>query len=127
MQNPQFYAFAVLFLLLLIFFNCLISRDIYNWVPSTKRQIGLLSLVWSLPIVGFFIANILGKLGWFKKKKSQGGSSAVTGGFMEMDSVLNPGVRNQIEMVEKRDSEIHQEHKVKNTQGKNTKARKTAP
>ncbi len=97
--------------ILLVFFNALITREIYNWVPSIKKQIGLYLLVWFLPVVGLLLANKLGNIGWFKKRSNSGSDSAVAGGRMEADSVLNPGAKHRIEMIEKQKSEIHHEHK----------------
>lgn len=117
MENPEPIAFLILFLLLLIVFNGLMTRDIYNWVPLLKKQIGLYLLVWLVPVAGFFLANKLGNLSWFKREKSGGSQSAISGGFMEADAVLNPGTKHQIEMVEKSRSETHQEHQVRDGQG----------
>lgn len=111
MENPQFHAFSGLFFLLLVFFNSLISRDIQNWIPSIRKRVGLFLLVWLLPVLGFLLANKIGRLGWFKRERSQDGQSVIGRGFMEADSVLNPGVRHRIEMVDKQQSEIHHEDK----------------
>ena len=106
MENPQAPAFTLLFIILLITFNSLISRDIYNWIPSVQRKLALLLLVWLVPVLGFFLANRLGNLGWFKKVKTKGGASVVSGGFLEADAVFNPAARHTIEMREKQQAEI---------------------
>lgn len=120
MENPQFYAFAGLFILLLVLLNSLITRDIHNWIPSIQKRVGLFLLVWLLPVLGFLLANKIGKLGWFKRESPQGGQSVIGRGFMEADSVLNPGVRHQIEMMDKQQSEIHYEDKQAGDSDSNT-------
>ena len=111
MDITKLYALLLFAALILAFFNCLISRDIYNWIPSIKKQLGLYLLVWFLPVVGLLLANKIGHFGWFKKKKNDGGSSVISGGFLGADSVLNPDAKHRIEMIEKQKSEIHHEHK----------------
>ena len=110
MKNPTLYACILLIVVLLIYLNALMSREIYNWIPTLRKKVSLWVLVWTVPVFGIFLANKLGNIGWFKGYKSQSGSSSVAGGFMEADSVFNPGVKNRIEMVEKQKSEIHHEH-----------------
>ena len=81
MDNPKLYGILLLAILILLFFNIMLSRDIYNWVSSVKKQILLYLLVRLQPIVGFFLANKLGNLGWFNKQKENGGSSVISGGL----------------------------------------------
>lgn len=111
MDNPKAYGLFIALGITLIVFNAIISKDIFNWVPNLKKQVYLWILVWFLPFIGFFIANKVGNLGWFKPKGSSSGESTISGGFMEADAVFNPGARNHIEMVEKQKTEIHHEHK----------------
>ena len=94
---------------LLMLFNSLLSKEIYYWVPSWKKKIFLYLLLWLVPIVGFFLANKIGDLQWFKPGKSKGGSASISGGLLQADSVFNPGAKNTIEMVEKQKADIVQE------------------
>ena len=65
-------------------------------------------IVWLIPVLGFFIANHLGNLQWFKVDKSDTGSSAISAGFLEADSVFNPGAKNTIEIVDKQDQQVQE-------------------
>lgn len=111
MENTGLMAFITLVVLVTLFFNVLATRDIYRWVPSIKKQIGLYCLVWCLPGIGLYLANKLADLGWLKPKSGAASDSVVAGGFMEVDSVLNPGAKHRIELMEKQKSEVHHEHK----------------
>ncbi len=105
--------------LFLVFFNVLLSKEIYYWVPSIKKKICLYLLVWLIPIVGIFLANKLGNLGLFRNRKSGGGTSAISGGFMQADSIFNPGRKHTIEIVEKQKSEVRREYKQADKEDKN--------
>ncbi|ARN73779.1 hypothetical protein [Oceanicoccus sagamiensis] len=120
MENPIYYVFLTLIVLILVFLNCLFSKDIYEWVPSIKNQIMLYLLVWLLPIIGCYLANKMGGLGWFAKRKSEIGNAVISSGFMEMDSVFNPGVKHTIELVEKQKYGMYQEKSQSDDKDKNT-------
>lgn len=121
MQSPLFYVFLTLIALCLVFFNSLLSKDIYQWVPSIKKQIGLYLLVWLLPIIGFYLANKFGKLGWLIKRRSKKKGSVASGGFLEMDSFFNPSTQYTIEIIEQQKSDMYQEDKQSDDEYKNTK------
>jgi hypothetical protein len=108
-------------LLILIVFNSLITRDLYNWVLPVKKRVVLILLVWLVPVLGFFVANQLGNLGWFKSRKPEGGNSSIASGIMLADSVFNPGRRHTIEIIEKQKSEIQHEHKQVDDDADNAK------
>ena len=110
------YLLLLVLALLLILFNSLLSKEIYYWVPTTTHKILLWLLVWCVPVLGFFLANKLGKLEWFKTNKSSDGSSAISGGLLQADAVFNPGARNTIEMVEKQKAEVHAEQQSGDSQ-----------
>ena len=99
MDLPQYYFVLLALSIVLLIFNSLLSREIYYWIPSKKKQLMLLVLVWCVPVIGFLLANKIGNLEWFTKKKSQGGSAAISGGLLQADSVFNPAAKNTIEMV----------------------------
>jgi len=120
MENPVYYVFLIPVALCLVFLNCLISKNIYEWVPSIKKQVELYLLVWFLPVIGLYLANKFGNLGWFSKRKSETGGSAISGGFMEMDSFFNPGVKHTIEVIEKQKYGTYQEKKQSDDESKNT-------
>lgn len=101
----------IAFALLLLVLNILASREIYCWTPSTKKQFALHVLVWLLPIIGLYLAYKLGGVDWFKRDKNNGGSSVIAGGFMEADTVFNPGMRHRIEVVEKQQTNTLRENK----------------
>ena len=104
------YIVILTFALVLIFINCLMTRDLWSWVPPLKKRIGLTLAVWLLPILGLWLANKYGFLGWFKKRKA-GESSAIATGLMGMDSFFNPGMQHRMEIVEKRKSEVLRKNK----------------
>ena len=110
------YLIFLLFLLSLHIFLCgLMTKEIFNWVPGLKKQILLCILVWCVPIVGILVASKAGKLGVFKPISKKTGDSLISVGFFEIDSVLNPGAKNRIEMIEKQRSGITEDgelHKV---------------
>ena len=120
MDIPRFYYLLVPLALLLVFFNGLISKDIHDWTPSLKARIGLYLLVWLFPVAGFYLANRIGDLGWFQRKTDSGGDGVVSGGFLGIDAVFNPGARHVIEVREKQKSGLRQEYKKSDDKDKNT-------
>ncbi len=120
MEMHKAYLLLLVPTLFLVFFNSLLSREIFNWVPSKKRQVFLFLLVWFVPIAGFLLANKLGNLGWFRTRKTGRGTSAIAGGFMQADSVFNPGMKHTIEIVEKQKSEIRSEYRQADKEDKNS-------
>lgn len=120
MESPIYYVFLSLITLFLVFFNGLLSKDIYEWTPSISKQVGLYLLVWFLPVIGFYLANKFGKLGWFTNRKTEIGGSIISGGLLEMDSVFNPGAKHTIEIFEKQKYEMHQENIQSDDENKNT-------
>ncbi len=100
------YGFYVLLGLLLIhiLFASLLSREVLIWVPTWRRKIKLLLLIWLVPVKGLKWANQKAQLGWNEARRDAVGGSSVGMGLMEVDAVFNPGARNRIEAV--------QEHKV---------------
>ena len=120
MENPVYYAFLTLAALCLMFFNCLLSKDIYEWTPSIRKQVGLYLLVWFLPIAGLYLANKFGNLGWFTKRKPEARGSTISGGLMEMDSFFNPGVKHTIEVIDKQKYGTYQEKKQSDDECKDT-------
>ena len=119
MESPIYYVFLALFALCLVFFNCLISKDIHEWIPSIRKQTGLYLLVWLLPVIGFYLANKLGNLGWFTHQRSENGNSVISGGLFEMDSFFNPGAKHSIEVIEKQKSGLYQQNKQSDDENKN--------
>ena len=114
MGVPKYYSLLVVFVISLLYFNFMASKEIYDWVPSVRKQIILFFLVWFLPLIGIFFANKYGNLGLFDKQKSKNGDSAISGGFLLLHSIFNPGVKNTIEMVEKQKSDLNSEYKKSN-------------
>ena len=120
MKPSGFYILLTASVLLLVFFNCLISKDITEWIPSLKEKIGLYILVWFLPVIGFFLANRIGNLGWFSKKQSRSGETAITGGLLGLDEVFNPSTKYVVEAIEEQKSEIVEEQKHSDDNDKNS-------
>ena len=120
MKPPGFYIFLTASILFVLFFNCLISRDINEWIPSLKERLGLYLLVWFFPIIGFFLANKIGNLGWFSNKKSSSGDGAISGGLLGLDEVFNPSTKHVIEVIEEQKSEIHEEQGHSDDKNKNS-------
>lgn len=69
MGEPNSYAFLVFFVIVVLLLNFVMSRDVINWVDSRRTRAGLLVLIWTLPGIGFVLANRLGHLGWFKRER----------------------------------------------------------
>lgn len=110
MEFHRYYTPIALIFLVLIYFNLLLCKEIYDWIPSVKKQVVLYMLVWFIPAIGFLLANKFGKLGWFNKRKTETGESSVAGGvFLQLHSVLNPGAKYTIEMKQKQKSGVMQE------------------
>lgn len=108
MSETRNIAFILLFTLLHIFFCAMMSKTIYNWVPSIKKQILYYVIVWCLPLIGIVAVNKLANLGWFKTHSKKGGDAVISGGLLEMDSVFNPGTRHVIELREQEHVEIRE-------------------
>lgn len=119
MELSGVFGLLLVLAIFLLLFNSLLSKEIYDWVPSTKKQILLYLLVWLVPIVGLILANKLGNLGWFRPRKSSGGNSAIAGGFMQADSIFNPGAKHTIEMIEEQKSELRREYQHADKDDKN--------
>ncbi len=126
------YLIFLLFLLSLHIFLCgLTTKAIYYWVPDLKKQLLLYLLVWCVPIAGILVANKLGKLGLFKPISKETSGSIISVGFFEIDSVLNPGAKNRIEMIEKQqsgiteDGELHKVGEPLKSEGPDKKQEKT--
>ena len=83
------------------------SREIMVWVPSKKKKIKLLLLVWLVPVFGLSMANKKGQLGLYEETNQTGSSESVGMGLLEIEAVFNPGAKHRIEAV--------QEHKVQVT------------
>ena len=120
MKPSGFYIVLTAFTVLLLFFNCLISRDINEWIPTLKERITLYLLVWLLPVAGFFLANKFGKLGWFSTVYYEREESSVTGGLLGLDEVFNPSTKHVIETIEEHKSEIRQESGQSDDKDKNS-------
>ncbi|GAB1258387.1 hypothetical protein NBRC116494_28890 [Aurantivibrio plasticivorans] len=121
METPKIYFLLLVLSLSLVFFNSLMSKAIYDWVPSIKKQALLYALVWLIPIFGLFLANKFGNLGWFRTRKSTGGTSSIAGGFMQADSIFNPGAKHTIDMIEKQKAEIRHDYKLDDKTDENNK------
>ena len=111
MTLSKFHILMIALALLLVLLNALASREIYHWTASVKKQMALHCLVWLIPVIGLYGANKLGKFDWFTKDKHSGDSSVIASGFMEADTVFNPGMKHRIEMVEKQQAETRQEYR----------------
>lgn len=120
MKPSGFYIVLTASVVFLLIFNCLISRDIHEWVPSLKTRISLYLLVWLLPVIGFFMANRIGRLGWFSNQATSSGEAGISGGLMGLDEVFNPSTKNVIETIEEYKSGIHEEQRQSDDKDKNS-------
>jgi len=120
MELPKIYILLLVLLLFQVIINSLLTKEIFSWIPSTKKQIWLCLLVWFVPVVGFFLANKFGDLGWLRRRKSSRGPSSIAGGFMAADSILNPGMKHTIEIIEQQKSEVRREYKQADKEDKNS-------
>ena len=89
--------------LLHIFINAHISKEIHHWVPSIQKRLFLFLCVWFIPFVGIAITYKTLDLDWFKQKSknSSSGQSSIGGAFLEVDAIFNPGQKHVIEAQQK--------------------------
>ena len=109
MEFHKYYSLIAFTILVLTYFNLLLCKEIHDWIPSVKKQIALYMLVWFIPVIGLLLANKLGNLGWFNKRETEDGDSAVSGGFLQFHSIFNPGAKYTMEMKKQQKSGVMQE------------------
>ena len=103
MDSTKLLTVASVIVVLHVFVNAHISKEIYYWVPSLQQRLVLFLCVWFIPFLGVTIAYKTLNLDWFKQKskKSSSGQSSTGGVFLEVDSIFNPGQRHVIEAQQK--------------------------
>jgi len=98
---------SVLIVLLYVFINGVISKEIFLWEPLLGKRILLTVVVWLIPFLGAIIAYKILNLNWFKNRKKNvtNEQSNISGALLEVDSIFNPGQRHVIEQKQKKHSE----------------------
>lgn len=103
MDITKLFALGTLIVVLHILVNAHISREIYQWVPSLQKRLALILCVWFFPFIGVATAYKTLNLDWFKRKSkcSSSGESSMSGAFLEVDAIFNPGKKYMIEAQKK--------------------------
>jgi hypothetical protein len=98
-----------------------LSKEILKWEPSLVKRISLVLIVWLIPIVGGVVAYKHLGLDWFKKRsnKSNGAQNVISGAFLELDVMFNPGARYIIEARQKEHVELSEDGQLHNNALKN--------
>jgi len=111
MEDIKLLTVGAIAILLHLIVNVHLSKDILLWVPSLRKRILLLAIVWFIPVVGATVAYRSLNLSWFKKtsKKSGCEQSMTSGAFLEVDAIFNPGQRHVIEAKQKEHVELKEE------------------
>ena len=105
MENTKLLTLGVIIIVLHILVNAHISKEIHEWVPSLQKRLALFLGVWFIPFIGITCAYKILDLNWFKKtvksKSSVSGQSSMSGAFLEVDAIFNPGKKYVVEAQKK--------------------------
>ena len=97
MDSTKLITFAILFALLYIVINAVLTKIILDLNLGFSKRTWLLALLWLVPFLGAGIVYKILDLGWFKKEPGHKGSDSISTGFLEMDAVFNPSSRYIVE------------------------------
>jgi len=94
---------GTLIIVLHILVNAHISKEIHQWVPSLQKRLVLFLCVWFIPFIGITVAYKTLNLNWFKKKHKStvSSQSSMSGAFLEVDAIFNPGKKYVAEAQKK--------------------------
>jgi hypothetical protein len=103
MDNIKLLTVGSIIVLLHILVNVHISKEIHQWLPSFQKRLVLFFCVWFIPFLGVAITYKTLNLDWFKQKNknSSSGQSSISGAFLEVDAIFNPGRKYVIEAQQK--------------------------
>jgi hypothetical protein len=103
MENTKLLAVGAIFFVFHILVNAHISKEIHQWVPSLQKRFALYICVWFIPLIGITVAYKTLNLNWFKQKNKSAISaqSSVSGAFLEVDAIFNPGKKYVVEAQQK--------------------------
>jgi len=103
MDNTKLLTIGTLIIVLHILVNAHISKEIHQWVPSLQKRLVLFLCVWFIPFIGIAVAYKTLGLKWFKKKNkiTVSSQSSMSGAFLEVDAIFNPGKKYVVEAQKK--------------------------
>ncbi|WP_064435825.1 MULTISPECIES: hypothetical protein [Pseudoalteromonas] len=103
MDHTKLLALGSIIAVFHILVNAHISKEIHQWVPSLQKRLVLFLCVWFIPVIGIAVAYKTLNLDWFKKKNKStvSGQSSVSGAFLEVDAIFNPGKKHVVEAQQK--------------------------
>lgn len=104
-ENNTFIFLLIILLVYHVTSGIYMTREILAWVPDKKRRFKLLMYLWLIPVVGINLANRKGRLGLFEESNDLPTSSSRTA-LLGLEEILNPGVKNHIEAIEKQRTEL---------------------
>ena len=103
MDNTKLLTLGFIIIVLHILVNAHISKEIHEWVPSLQKRLALFLGVWFIPFIGISVAYKTLNLNWFKKKNKStvSSQSSMSGAFLEVDAIFNPGKKYVAEAQKK--------------------------
>jgi hypothetical protein len=103
MDNTKLLTVGTIIIVLHILVSAHISKDIHQWIPSLHKRIALFLCVWFIPFIGIAVAYKTLGLNWFKKKNKStvSSQSSMSGAFLEVDAIFNPGKKYVAEAQKK--------------------------
>jgi len=103
MDNTKLLTVGTIIIVLHILVSAHISKDIHEWVPSLKKRLVLFLCVWFIPFIGIVVAYKILGLNWFTKesKSTVSSQSSMSGAFLEVDAIFNPGKKYVAEAQKK--------------------------
>lgn len=103
MDNTKLLTMGTIIIVFHILVNAHISKEIHQWVPSLQKRIALHLCVWFIPFIGISVAYKTLNLNWFKKKNKStvSSQSSMSGAFLEVDAIFNPGKKYVAEAQKK--------------------------
>jgi hypothetical protein len=105
----------LLTILLYLFINTLLSKEVLLWEPSKGKRILLVLIIWFVPFLGAVIAYKDLDLDWFKKKSQKPvGEQGIASGLLELGAIFNPGQKHVIEARKKEHVELSEDGQLYN-------------
>lgn len=102
-MNPAHFAFSISVIALInILVNCSYSKEICIWVPSIRKKISLLLILWLVPVFGatyLYYQKNLSPMRQYNAHEVTSGQ-VVGGLFTEVDGILNPNKKHMLKAVE---------------------------
>ena len=107
--NPL-YIFPLLAITAWVFVNSRLSWELLAWGPENwLGKLGLLALLWLVPLLGTVVIYRRLGLKWFKAKPGQGTGDVIGGGLVELDMMFNPGAKHLLDAKQPQQVEMQQD------------------